>query len=63
MKTEWISIHERLPDNGVVVDVLQGKSRIVTELKRQNKLWFLSDGSMYVYYTPTHWKPKTVKMV
>lgn len=19
-------------------------------------LWFLPDGSMYVYYTPTHWR-------
>lgn len=20
-------------------------------------LWFLEDGGMYVYYTPTHWRP------
>lgn len=20
-------------------------------------LWFVPDGSMYVYYTPTHWRP------
>lgn len=26
-------------------------------LKRQGRLWFFIDGSMYVYYTPTHWKP------
>lgn len=25
------------------------------ELKLVGKLWFLPDGSMYVYYTPTHW--------
>lgn len=27
------------------------------KLKRQGNLWFFPDGSMYVYYTPTHWKP------
>lgn len=21
-----------------------------------NRLWWLPDGSMYVYYTPTHWR-------
>ena len=25
-------------------------------LKRQGRLWFCPDGSMYVYYTPTHWR-------
>jgi hypothetical protein len=25
-------------------------------LKRQGRLWFYPDDSMYVYYTPTHWK-------
>jgi hypothetical protein len=24
-------------------------------LYRQGRLWFLADGSMYVYYTPTHY--------
>lgn len=26
-------------------------------LKRRGGLWWLPDGSMYVYYTPTHWQP------
>jgi len=26
------------------------------ELKFDGKLWWTPDGSMYVYYTPTHWK-------
>lgn len=25
-------------------------------LKREGRLWWFADGSMYVYYTPTHWK-------
>lgn len=26
-------------------------------LRRRGRLWWYPDGSMYVYYTPTHWKP------
>jgi hypothetical protein len=25
-------------------------------LKRKGRLWWFPDGSMYVYYTPTHWR-------
>ena len=25
-------------------------------LKRKGRLWWFEDGSMYVYYTPTHWR-------
>lgn len=25
-------------------------------LYRLGCLWFVADGSMYVYYTPTHWR-------
>jgi hypothetical protein len=32
--------------------------RNVQALKRQGNLWFVPDGSMYVYYTPTHYLPK-----
>ena len=39
-------------DNGV---------RNVTTLKRQGRLWFFPDGSMYVYYEPTHWRPVSRK--
>lgn len=28
-------------------------------LYRQGGLWFIPDGSMYVYYRPTHWAPAT----
>lgn len=30
--------------------------RNVQALKRSGRLWFVPDGSMYVYYTPTHWR-------
>jgi hypothetical protein len=29
----------------------------VTKLKVMRGLWFVPDGSMYVYYTPTFWQP------
>lgn len=56
---EWISVRDRLPDNGVLVHALLGHRRVVEKLKRHNNLWFVPDGSMYVYYTPTHWMPVT----
>lgn len=30
-------------------------SRNEQRLKFDGKLWWLADGTMYVYYTPTHW--------
>lgn len=30
-------------------------------LKRGWGLWFMPDGHMYVYYTPTHWRPVGAK--
>ena len=31
--------------------------RNVQSLRRKNNLWFFPDWTMYVYYTPTHWRP------
>jgi len=30
-------------------------------LKRRGNLWWFPDGSMYVYYKPTHWAPMTAQ--
>ena len=30
--------------------------RNVQTLTRRGRLWFFPDMSMYVYYTPTHWR-------
>lgn len=59
--SKWISVNDRLPEEGVVVQtkIHDGKCRRnEQDLKRKGNLWFLPDGSMYVYYTPTHWSPK-----
>lgn len=57
---QWISTKEKLPPQKQIVltkiDDQYGK-RNETRLYFHNHLWWLSDGSMYVYYRPTHWKP------
>ena len=55
----WHRVSENLPPEGVVVltkisDHLGDRNE--TTLKRRGRLWFVPDGSMYVYYTPTHWQ-------
>lgn len=51
---------------GVVVDTKiddangvrnQAKLRKYQRDNTTRPLWFFPDGSMYVYYTPTHWRP------
>lgn len=59
-KPGWISVKERLPDEEVVVETKIDDGsfiRNIQELKRRGKLWFTPNGSMYVYYIPTHWRP------
>lgn len=47
--TEWVVVKTKIDDEFGV--------RNEQELKYGNYLWWIPDGSMYVYYTPTHWKP------
>jgi hypothetical protein len=46
------------PENVVVVTKIidEEGERNEARLKRKGNLWWLEDGSMYVYYTPTHWR-------
>ncbi len=56
----WISVEDRLPEEGVEVMAKIDDSdgcRNEQSLTRQGTLWFFPDMSMYVYYTPTHWMP------
>lgn len=58
---DWIPCTARLPQSGeVVMTKIDDESgpRNEQPLKRENRLWYFPDGSMYVYYEPTHWKPK-----
>lgn len=56
---DWIRVSDRLPTENKVVDTIidDGKFiRNMQKLKRKGNLWYIPDGSMYVYYTPTHWR-------
>lgn len=46
------------PDKRVVETKIDDEKgvRNVGTLKRDGNLWWLPDGSMYVYYRPTHWR-------
>lgn len=57
--SEWISVEERLPTENKIVETRIDDGKYIRneqELKRRGNFWYLPDGSMYVYYTPTHWR-------
>ena len=57
--TDWIACKTELPPEGVEVETKiddDGGPRNEWTLKRKGRLWFYPDMSMYVYYTPTHWR-------
>ena len=56
---EWTRVEHTLPYEGEVVETKIDDAngcRNAQMLKRLGRLWFLQDGSMYVYYEPTHWR-------
>lgn len=56
---EWVSVNDDLPpENKIVMTKIDDINGCRNEqlLKRMGKLWFSPDGSIYVYYTPTHWR-------
>lgn len=55
----WYKVLDKLPPNGVVVETKiddENGCRNKGQLYRNHNLWFLPDGSMYIYYVPTHWR-------
>lgn len=59
MNDYWVSVKDGLPPEGQTVDTKihdETGERNTQQLKRRGRLWFFPDDSMYVYYTPTHWK-------
>ena len=56
---EWIKVKEKLPPEKVIVETKiddENGCRNEQKLYRYKNRWFLEDGRMYVYYTPTHWR-------
>jgi len=54
----WMPISSA-PDDTVVETKIHDVHglRNQTTLKKMRGLWWFPDGSMYVYYVPTHWRP------
>jgi hypothetical protein len=55
----WIKCEYIPPVNGEVVMTKiddENGVRNIQRLKKVGNLWWHPDGSMYVYYTPTHWR-------
>jgi hypothetical protein len=54
---EWQPI-ATAPESTTVLTKIDDENgcRNEQQLKRQGRLWFIPDMSMYVYYTPTHWR-------
>jgi hypothetical protein len=57
--SEWESWQsaETAPEEEIIWTKIDDENgvRNVAPLKRSGILWYVPDGSMYVYYTPTHW--------
>lgn len=55
----WRQLKHALPVEGVEVMTIihdENGTRNEGSLIRRGNLWFFPDMSMYVYYTPTHWR-------
>ena len=56
---EWINCKDMIPPERVVVETKIDDTnglRNEQHLMRFGKSWLLPDQSMYVYYSPTHWR-------
>lgn len=55
--SDWKHI-STAPSNTIIETKIEDNlgTRNVQKLKKSGNLWWLPDGTMYVYYTPTHWK-------
>jgi hypothetical protein len=59
---EWQTI-DKAPEGVVVETKIHDDCGCRNEgkLKRRGRLWWFPDGSMYVYYVPTHWRHEAEK--
>lgn len=57
MEMPWMPI-STAPEGKLVFTAIIDDTgeRMTQSLRRSGSLWFVSDGGMYVYYAPTHWK-------
>ena len=58
----WINCKDKLPNDFTIVKTkIDDEHGIRNEqyLKKCGNLWFIPNGSIYVYYSPTHWMEDT----
>lgn len=57
--SDWLPI-ESAPEREVVSTKIHDErgERNIQDMQRIGRFWYVPDGSMYVYYTPTHWRPR-----
>ena len=60
MNDAWILCKNRKPPQDIIIetkiDDCKGV-RNICQLILHNNLWWIPDMSMYIYYSPTHWRP------
>lgn len=57
---QWEPIHTAPEGIEIMTKIDDARGvRNVQSLKRCGGLFFFPDGSMYIYYTPTHWRHLT----
>lgn len=56
-ETPWLQVSNRQPPQGVVIET-NTETGQQQDLILKDRLWWLSDMSMYVYYQPTKWRHK-----
>jgi hypothetical protein len=58
---DWIAVSDKLPEQAESVETKIDDHKGVRNaqpLMLLGRLWFYPNGSMYVYYVPTHWRRK-----
>lgn len=53
----WTKVADCLPEDGKVVETISAAG-MQQDLKRSGRLWFVPDGSVYVYYEVVFWRDK-----
>lgn len=54
----WIPTKDKVPEKGQNVDwISPGGEQVNGGRFEGGLIWFLPGGDMYVYYTPTYWRP------
>lgn len=58
--SNWKPIDSAPNQINVMTKIDDGKGiRNEQPLRRDGRMWWFTDGSMYVYYQPTHWREMT----